>query len=350
MRYLINEGLRRALRGVLFVALCATIPLGLNAGEPVKLILDTDIGNDIDDAFALALIHALENRGEVQLLAVTITKDNKYAAPFVDLENTFYGRPEIPIGVVRDGKTRDTTEMLREPVERRKGNGQYVFPRRVGPGAEPKEAVALLREVLNEQPDGSVTIAQIGFSTNLARLLKSDGGRELVRRKVKLLCLMAGWFGDGAAPEYNVKTDGKSAKELFAEWPTPMIFSGFELGRQVLIPYAEVQKDFLYSANHPVAESFKVFAKPGEDRANYDSTAVLQSIRPDRGYFELSEPGRVTLGSKDVTIFTPDPQGNARYIILKPENRARVQELLVALSTEPPQAAAAATTSHRVQF
>ena len=171
-----------------------------------------------------------------------------------------------------------------------------------------------------------------------------------MRRKVKLLCLMAGWFGEGAAPEYNVKTDGKAAKELFAEWPVPMIFSGFELGRQVMIPYAEVQKDFQYAANHPVAESFKVFAKPGEDRANYDSTAVLEAIRPDRGYFELSSPGRVTLGPKDVTIFTPDPQGNARYMILKPENRLRVQELLVALSSEPPQSAAPVAASHRVPF
>lgn len=336
---------------VLAVLLSSSAPARLHAAEPVKLILDTDIGNDIDDAFALALIHALENRGEVQLLAVTITKDNKYAAQFVDLENTFYGRPEIPIGVVHDGKTKDTTDMLREPVERRTVTGQYVFPRRVGSGAEPKEAVALLRQILNEQPDGSVTIAQIGFSTNLARLLKTEGGRELVQRKVKLLCLMAGWFGDGAAPEYNVKTDGKAAKELFADWPTPMIFSGFELGRQVMIPYAEVLKDFNYAANHPVAESFKVFAKPGEDRANYDSTAVLQAIRPDREYFELSPPGRVTLASKDVTIFTPDPQGNARYMILKPENRARVQELLVALSSEPPQQSGPrSTASHRIQF
>jgi inosine-uridine nucleoside N-ribohydrolase len=335
----------------LALGLLAPLSGPLKAAEPVKLILDTDIGNDIDDAFALALIHALANRGEVQLLAVTITKDNKYSAPFVDLENTFYGRPEIPIGVVHDGKTRDTTEMLREPVERRNGNGQYTFPRRVGPGAEPKEAVALLRQILNNQPDGSVTIAQIGFSTNLARLLKSEGGRELVKRKVKLLCLMAGWFGEGAAPEYNVKTDGKAAKELFAEWPTPMIFSGFELGRQVMIPYAEVQKDFSYVANHPVAESFKVFAKPGEDRANYDSTAVLQAVRPDRDYFELSQPGRVTLGPKDVTVFTPDPEGSARYMILKPESKGRVQELLVALSSEPPQqAASSAAQTRRVQF
>ena len=135
--------------------------------EPVRLILDTDIGNDIDDALALAMIHALENRAEVKLLAVTITKDNKYAAPFVSLVNTFYGRAYIPIGVVQNGKTPEDSPMLRIPVERR--GAKEALP-------NPEEAVSLLRKILNEQPDGSVNIAQIGFSTNLARLIKSEGG------------------------------------------------------------------------------------------------------------------------------------------------------------------------------
>src|SRR5260370_502633 len=71
------------------------------SARPVPVIFDTDIGNDVDDALALAMLHALESRGEARLLAVTITKDNKWAAPFVNLVNTFYGRPAIPIGVVK---------------------------------------------------------------------------------------------------------------------------------------------------------------------------------------------------------------------------------------------------------
>ena len=67
--------------------------------RPVKLIFDTDMGNDIDDALALGVIHALQSRGECELLAVTLSKDNDFAGPFVDLVNTFYGRGNIPIGV-----------------------------------------------------------------------------------------------------------------------------------------------------------------------------------------------------------------------------------------------------------
>ena len=58
--------------------------------EPVKLIFDTDMGNDVDDALALAMLHSLESRGESELLAITLTKDNSEVAPYVDAINTFF--------------------------------------------------------------------------------------------------------------------------------------------------------------------------------------------------------------------------------------------------------------------
>ena len=54
------------------------------ADEPLRLIFDTDIGNDVDDVLALGVIHALQSRGECQLLAVTVTKDDELAGQFVD--------------------------------------------------------------------------------------------------------------------------------------------------------------------------------------------------------------------------------------------------------------------------
>ena len=338
----------RPLSLVLLVSFFSPVQPG-RAAEPVHLVLDTDIGNDIDDALALGMIHALENRAEVQLLAVTITKDNRYAAPFVDLINTFYGRPNIPIGVVRDGKTRDDSPMLWIPAQRRDSHGQYVYPHRLEDGSQAPEAVQLLTRVLSDQPDHSVTIAQIGFSTNLARLLNAPSGRDLIQRKVKLLCLMAGNFAE-PKPEYNVYTDPDSAKVLLQEWPTPMIFSGFEVGLAVTFPYESIQKDFNYTQNHPIAEAYRIFLPNHEDRPAWDPTAVLEAIRPDRGYFELSPPGRVKLGPKNITVFTPDPQGNCRYLIIKPDQVGRVRELLATLVSEPPQPLASAADAHRIIF
>src|SRR5580692_6692670 len=89
-----------------FVVIFPTVVAGQPPEQrPVRLIFDTDMGNDVDDALALGMIHALESRGQCRLLAVTVTKDHPLAAPFVELVNTFYGRPEIPIGVVRRGAT-----------------------------------------------------------------------------------------------------------------------------------------------------------------------------------------------------------------------------------------------------
>ena len=73
------------------------------SAEPVRLIFDTDICGDCDDVLALGMIHALQSRGHCRLLAVTISVDNEQAAPFVNAVNTFYGRGDIPIGVVGKG-------------------------------------------------------------------------------------------------------------------------------------------------------------------------------------------------------------------------------------------------------
>lgn len=316
----------------LIFALCSCC---FAADVPVRLILDTDIGNDIDDALALALIHSLANRAEVNLLAVTITKDNPYCAPYVDLVNTFYGRPDIPIGVVRKGKTPETSPMVEIPSQHRTEQGAFLYPHRLKTGTDAPDAVELLARVLSNEPDTSVTIAQIGFSTNLARLLQSPGGKDLVRRKVKLLVLMAGNFAE-PKPEFNVYTDPESARTLFDRWPTPMVFSGFEIGLAVRFPYDAITKDFAYTTHHPIVDAYRIYVPRPEEHPAWDPTAVLQAIRPDRGYFSLSQPGRVTVDAKNATVFTPTVQGRCRYLILDRDQAFRVRQVLVDLITEPP--------------
>src|SRR5580765_6228446 len=97
--------------------------------QAVPVIFDTDMGNDVDDALALAMLHALESRGECRLIGVTITKDNAWAAPYVDLVNTFYGRAHIPVGMVKSGVTPEASPMIQVPAERRKPDGALLYPR-----------------------------------------------------------------------------------------------------------------------------------------------------------------------------------------------------------------------------
>ncbi len=310
---------------LIFLVLTASAP----AAEPVRLIFDTDMGNDIDDALALAVIHALESRGEAKLLAVTSTKDHHKSAPFVDALNHFYGRPEIPVGAVRDGVTPEEGKYLGAVADNRER-----FPRRLDSGVDAPDAVDLLRRVLGEQPDGSVVVVQVGFSTNLARLLDSEADRRLVERKVRLLSVMGGAFPPLSA-EYNIKKDLAASTRLFERWPTPIVASGFEIGKSILYPAESIEKDYAYT-DHPVAVGYRAYMEMPYDRPTWDLTSVLYAVRPERGYFSLSPPGRIAVDEEGYTRFTPEKGGPHRYLTADGAERTRTLEALVQLSSQPP--------------
>jgi inosine-uridine nucleoside N-ribohydrolase len=315
------------------------------AAEPVRLIFDTDIGNDCDDVLALGMIHALQSRGRCQLLAVTITKDNELAAAFVDAINTFYGRPDIPIGVVRNGKAKSQDQFL--GLAAVKDDGKFRYPHDLLSGKDAPEATALLRKVLAGQPDQSVVIAQVGFSTNMVRLLESKpddvsplSGRDLVAKKVRLFSIMAGAFtrigNDDHYREYNVRIDIPSAQRLVHNWPTPIVFSGFEIGISIPYPAKSIDHDFAYVPHHPLQEAYQLYKHTPHERPTWDPTAVLYAIAPDDGYFGLSPRGRVTVEDDGFTRFTPDPDGPHRFLTVTPEQIAKTRKALVELCTQPP--------------
>ena len=336
-------------RRVIFTTLLLPLVLLLSsqgAAQPVPVIFDTDMGNDVDDALALAMLHALADRGEVELLAVTLTKDNPYAATFVDVVNHFFGRPQTPIGMTRSGITAETTDMIRIPSERRE-QGDFVYVRAIDCAPCPP-AVPLLRSVLAEAADSSVVMIQVGFSTNLAGLIASNPdelspltGRDLIARKVRLLSIMAGDFAHALpGPEYNVDSDVASAHKLFAEWPVPIVASGFEIGERILFPATSVERDFGYVQHHPVADAYVHFLPMPYDRPTWDLTAVLVAVRPDEGYFNLSHPGQISVDDNGLTHFIRDEAGRHRYLKLESEaQRQRALEAMRWLASQPPRTA-----------
>ena len=312
-------------RLALLAALCCGMAF---AAEPVRLIFDTDIGNDVDDALALAMIHRLESLGEARLLAVTITKDCHFAAPYIDLVDTFYGRPGIPIGAIPPGTPPGKdTPMIQGPVE------SGFYPHKLTDQRNAPDAVAVLRRVLRAEKDHSVVIVQVGFSSNLARLLRTD--RALIERKVKLLVAMAGAFPTGKK-EFNVYSDVPAAQQLFAGWPTPVVASGFEVGLSILYPAASIERDFSYVPHHPIADAYRLYMKMPYDRPTWDLTAALYAIRPDAGYFGLSAPGTITVDDGAITHFTESPTGKQRYLTVTPEQRVKVLAAMIELASAPP--------------
>ncbi len=180
----------------LAVILAGALPAG--AAEAPGLIYDTDICGDCDDVLALGMIHALQSRGACKLLAVTVSVENDLAAPFVDAVNTFYGRGDIPIGVIGKGGVVEKSKYL-GLVQQKQPDGRLRYPHNLLSGNDAPPATQVIRKALAAQADQSVVIAQVGFSTNLARLLDSGpddysplSGVDLVKSKVRLLSLMAG--------------------------------------------------------------------------------------------------------------------------------------------------------------
>lgn len=311
------------------------------AAGPIPIIFDTDIGNDVDDVLALGMLHALQSRAVCDLVAVTVTKDHELAGPFVDAVNTFYGRPKIPIGVVRKGATRDEGKFLGMV---RDGS---LYPHTLKKSSDAPDAVALLRKVLASQPDGSVVIVQVGFATNLARLLDSPAdtispltGKELASKKIKLVSAMFGAFkpdgGVSSHREYNVTEDLPAAKKFAADWPSPIVFSGFEVGQAVTFPAKSIEQDFGYVKNHPLAEAYRRYDPPPHERPCWDLTSVLYAVYPDRGYFGLSGPGRVTVADDGITRFTAAAAGQHRFLTLSKEQAVRCREAFAYLASQPP--------------
>ena len=320
----------------------------LLGAAPVKLIFDTDMGNDVDDVMALCMIHTLQTRGEVELLAVTITKDHPLAAAFVDAVNTFYGRPDVPIGVVKGGVTPEPGK-FNPLADVKNDDGSLRYPHDLMRGEDAPDAVGLIRKILAAEPDNSVTLVQVGFFTNLRRLLESqpDGytplsGRDLIAKKVKVLSIMAGAFQtvgwDTRHLEFNVINDIPAAQALAKNWPSPVVWSGFEIGVAAAFPHEVIERGFGYVKHHPLQEAYTLYMPPPHNRPTWDPTALLYAVYPECGYFALSPSGTVTVEDNGATWFRPasDGKGRHRYLAMSGEQAARVREAVVQLCVAPP--------------
>lgn len=307
-----------ALSGIAFLAAATSCRQKAEmTAEPARVIFETDFGNDTDDAIAIDLLHKFADEGRVELLAVNVNKRGLLPAEFADVINTFYGRGDIPVGVV-EGTTHqdDAYDYCRKTLD------STDFERSITDYESLPAAHLLSRKVLASQPDNSVNVISVGFSTNLAKLLDSSAdeysplsGKELVARKVKLLTVMAGRF-DSANGEFNVTQDIQAARKVFSEWPGEIVFSPWELGDKVLY-FAKNITDLEWCV-HPVAVAYKNYIKMPYDRMMWDPTAVIYAIEGDK-FFTVGPSGTVSVDSEGITTFNEDPAGKHRILSVTEE-------------------------------
>lgn len=312
-----------AFAGVLALAGCENEKTAQS--DKLNIIFETDIGNDVDDAMALDMLYKYLDQDKINVLAVTINKDGLAPAEFMDIMNTWYGYPDIPIGIIRNGADceTDAVNYAKAVVDLKNEDGTPKFARSHEDYDKFPDAHILYRKILSEMPDNSVTIVSVGFSTNLARLMDSPAdeyspltGKELVAKKVKELITMAGHTTDVNFHEYNVFKDPPAAKKVFEEWPTKIVTSPFEVGISICYPGSSIENDFGWAENgHPMVEAYKAYLPMPYDRPTWDLTSLLYAVEGD-SFFTMNGPFKMEVTELGGTIFTPDENGNRYYMMV----------------------------------
>ncbi len=281
------------------------------------IIFDSDMGPDYDDAGAITVLHALSAKGECRILGTMASNKAPYTAPAIEAFNRYFGQPEIPVGVPK-GEGPDITVKNHWPDSIA---SKYLPSMKTN--ADYPDAVMLYRKILSGQPDKSVVIVTVGFLTNLEGLLKSEpdslsslAGIDLVKQKVLQYVAMAGKFPEGR--EFNVYIDSTASAYVIKNWPTPILFSGYEIGEKIMTGN-RLSKSHIEGPAHDAYEyCLRTYAgKPVENRMSWDPTAVLCAVRNPERYFYLSGEGTLHCNPNGSDFWDPDKNSRHKFLIHK---------------------------------
>ena len=281
--------------------------------QPVKIIFDTDLGPDYDDVGALAFLHAMADSGKAEILATISSNKHELVAPSIEVINWYFKRPELPIGAPKgEGADMEAWQHWADSIV-------VKYPHAIKSTSDAQDAVSLYRKLLHNQPDNSVTIVTVGFLTNISGLLKSEpdeisplSGTELVKKKVLKLVSMAGRFPEGR--EFNVFIDSISSKYAFENWPGEVVFSGFEIGKEILTGLRLMSSPV---QNSPVRDVFRISIPLSKEdrngRMSWDETAVLIGVYGTEGFFD-TVAGKIVVNSNGSNSWEDDPAGRHLYV------------------------------------
>ena len=254
----------------------ATVTAGMDTA-PKKVILETDMTYDVDDVGALAVLHALADAGEVELLAVSFNETHPSGAAAIAAINAWYGRGSIPVGVF-GGE-------LHAPDESRYLAHVAGFPHDLDVSGVP-DSLDLYRKTLGSQPDSSVTIISVGFLNNLDILLGEEP--DLVAAKVRQLVVMGGRHNDG----FNLVRHNlvETTERVITNWPTPLAITDF--GGNVHTGAALEHSP----PENPVREAyFRYFRESFRGRSSWDQVAALYAVFGPGEWFEDIGNGQASL-------------------------------------------------------
>jgi len=309
---------------ILFIALltCSLSCSEQNSSTPQPIIFDSDMGPDYDDVGAITMLHAYADSGYINVLATVASTRYEGVAAVMNVFNTYFNRPNIPIGIAKqNGLTlRDWQHWTDTLIKN--------YPHQIKTNNDVPDAVEVYRKALASQPDTSVTIVTTGFLTNLANLLRSQpdnysslDGAALVKQKVKQLVSMGGRFPEGK--EFNLDQDAASSRYVFSNWPTKVLFSGFEIGDKIKVGLPLIHNDQIHGS--PVKDVFTICipmaAEDSAGRKSWDETAVLVAVNGYASFYKLHN-GSIVIAEDGSNTWDDNGAQSQSYLeeAVSPEN------------------------------
>ena len=310
------------------------------------VLFDASLDGDVDQVLALAMLFGLEGRRQVRVASLSTSRFNLRIARFLDLVARFYAGDRPGAGVSRNspaigmstaGPQLDTAPpMLDAALLKTTPDGQPGYLATLQSVNDTADPVALIRNGLSAQVDRNAAVVLAGAPTNLVALTTLPEARAWAARKAGTLAIAAGRF-DGNTPDPLVSANVAGFRKLLADWPAPIVLAGAELSDALPFPGASIDTSFAWAPHHPVADAYRAFRTMPYDAPSRALAAVLHAASPAERYFDLSEPGTITVADDGRTRFTPSPAGTHRYLIARPDQKERVLQAYVQLvAAEPP--------------
>ena len=318
--------------------------------DKVRIILDTDFNYDVDDVGAVAMLHALADNCEAEILAIGISDRQEKAILALDAMNTWYNRPDLPIGVVKSEDAARFDDLYTEQLAREYARTNTHW----NDSDDAPDVIDVYRKVLAAEPDiddenPGVVMVSVGFMTNFRDLLLSGpdehselNGADLVRNKVRLWVSMAGTLEHDFG-EFNLALHREASAYAYENWPTPIVFSLFEIGADI---YTGAGLKELPGGPGPdahfVRRAYELFPRHEalEGHRSWDQASVLYAVRsidggPAADYWDLSEPGWIQVHSDGSTTWEYDPDGLHRYKIEKRDPNKIAEEIEELMMYQP---------------
>jgi purine nucleosidase len=240
---------------------------------PRKVIIDTDIGDDIDDAFALAV--ALRSP-ELQILGVTTTfGDTELRAKLASRLLSEAGRPDIPVLAGAPTPAKGTF------TQRRYAEGGHPA------STSPTTAVDFILDQIRSYPN-QITLISIGPEMNIGAAIDKD---PATFGRLKRVVIMGGSIYHGyddhvgygppipPDPEWNIVNDIPSAQKLFASG-VPLYVMPLD---STELKLDEVKRAFLFRQGTPLTDALTVLYHQwgAETPTLFDVMAVSYAVNPE---------------------------------------------------------------------